>query len=161
MLLYRIASTARVRDLSGTGAKLYGGRWNSKGIAVVYTSESRALATVEFLVHVPIALAPARYSLATIEVPGSRQYEKIRPSDLPRNWKAFPAPERLGKLGSEWALTCSSLLLRVPSAVVEHEFNVLINPCHRAIDKVKILSVEPYRFDPRLFRRKGKKGRRA
>ena len=159
MLLYRIARTARVRDLSGTGAKLYGGRWNRKGTAVVYASETRALATVEFLVHVPMALTPAHYSLASIEVPDGERVEEVRAADLPRNWRTFPAPDRLGVLGTRWALACSSLLLRVPSVVVEHEYNVLINPAHRAMDKVRILSTEPYRFDPQLIRPKGAGGR--
>lgn len=55
MKLYRIAQTAHIKDLSGTGARLYGGRWNEKGVGVVYTSESRALAILEYLVHVPMS----------------------------------------------------------------------------------------------------------
>jgi RES domain-containing protein len=155
MHLFRIARTARIRDLSGTGAKVYGGRWNRKGIPVIYCSESRALATVEFLVHVPIALAPARYSMATLVVPDDSTCEEIPVPSLPRNWRAFPAPERLSGLGSEWAVRCASLILRVPSAVVESEYNVLINPSHRGISKVRIVEVETYRFDPRLFRPRG------
>ena len=154
MLLYRIAKTARVRDLTGLGAKLYGGRWNRKGVPMVYCSESRALATVEFLVHVPIALTPAQYSLATLRAPKNATCEEIQLRSLPRNWREFPAPDRLARIGSEWTLNHSSLLLRVPSAVVEHEYNVLINPAHVDAKKIKILKVEKYRFDPRLLRSK-------
>ncbi len=154
MLLYRIARTARVRDLTGTGAKLYGGRWNRKGVPMVYCSESRALATVEFLVHVPIALTPAQYSLATLKIPKNATLDEIQLRSLPRNWREFPAPDRLAGIGSEWALNDTSPLLRVPSAVVEHEYNVLINPSHADVKKIKIVEVEKYRFDPRLLRSK-------
>ncbi len=79
MLVYRIAKKDVVKDLTGTGAKLYGGRWNHRGTAVVYTSETRALATVEFLVHVSLSNAPSGLMIATIEIPDS-----IAPEDVPR-----------------------------------------------------------------------------
>ena len=67
--VYRITSTRYSRDLSGTGARLHGGRWNPKGISVVYSAESRALATVEYLVHVPLSLVPRDLSLVTLHIP--------------------------------------------------------------------------------------------
>lgn len=152
MLVYRIAKTTRIRDITGTGARLFGGRWNRKGVPVVYTSETRSLATVEFLVHVPIAIAPAQFSLATLGIPDDVSCEQISSSDLPRNWRSFPAPQRLAEIGSEWAQQNRSLLLRIPSAVVEHEFNLLINPIHLQMSQVELVGVEKYRFDPRLFR---------
>ncbi|MBM2839324.1 MAG: family phosphorylase, partial [Deltaproteobacteria bacterium] len=66
MDLFRIAKTKYINDLSGNGARVYGGRWNEKGVAVIYTSESRALAALEFLVHTPMALAPKDLSMLTI-----------------------------------------------------------------------------------------------
>ena len=69
MQVYRLAKAKHIRDLSGAGARIAGGRWNLKGTAVLYTAESRALATVEYLVHVPIAIIPRNLRMAAIDVP--------------------------------------------------------------------------------------------
>ncbi|MFQ5855410.1 MAG: RES family NAD+ phosphorylase [Anaerolineae bacterium] len=151
MIVYRIAKTQYIHDLSGMGARLYGGRWNRKGVGIVYTSESRALATVEYLVHVPLSVVPSDLSIASLEIPDGIMPKEISPSDLPANWRDYPAPPELAELGTQWALANETLLLRVPSAVVEHEFNILINPSHRDMRHVSISRVEAYRFDNRLL----------
>lgn len=152
MIVYRITLTKYVRDLTGIGAHLHGGRWNKKGTAVIYASESRSLATVEYLVHMPISFAPDDLSIAAIEIPYSIKLKKIRLSDLPSNWRNYPAPEELAKIGSKWVSSNNSLLLRVPSVVVEHEFNILINPSHPDMKRVKISNIEKYKWDDRLKR---------
>ena len=146
MRVYRITKTKYIRDLSGTGARMYGGRWNKKGVGIFYTSENRALATVEYLVHVPSSIVPAELSIATIQIPDDISPKEISISDLPANWRDYPAPEELAELGTQWALSTETLLLRVPSAAVEGEFNIL-NMKH-----VTISRVEAYRFDERLLR---------
>jgi RES domain-containing protein len=151
VIVYRICRTQNVKDLSGTGARLFGGRWNYKGVNVVYASESRALATLEYLVHVPLSLVPADLSLAAIKIPGSVVPKKILLSKLPRNWRDYPAPSKLAKIGSDWVLSNETLLLRVPSAVVKEEFNLLLNPAHRDMKLVKIVDVEKYNLDERLL----------
>ena len=151
MHLFRIARTSHVRDLSGIGARLYGGRWNHKGTAVVYTAESRSLATVEYLVHVPLSLAPANLSVAMFEVLDATPIEEIHPSDLPRSWRQYPAPQQLAAIGTEWATARRTLLLRVPSVIVAHESNVLVNPDHPDIAGVRLVQVEKYRLDRRLL----------
>lgn len=155
MEVFRIAKTAHIRDLSGTGARLYGGRWNQKGVAVVYTSESRALATVEFLVHVPIAIVPKDLSLARLSIPGNVAEEEVTTGDLPTRWRSHPAIPELAEIGRKWVESNSALLLRVPSAVVKDERNVLINPSHPEISLVEIVDVERCEFDPRLLRQRG------
>lgn len=152
MVLYRIAKEHYIQDLSGDGARLYGGRWNKKGTSVVYASETRALAALEFLVHLPVAAMPADLSIAAIEIK-----EKIKPlqidmKPLPRNWRDFPAPEELAHAGSQWASQKSSLLLRVPSVLVDDEYNVLINPLHPHIKHLQIQEIGRYSFDPRLLK---------
>jgi RES domain-containing protein len=126
-----------IRDLLGTGARIYGGRWNQKGVGILYTSENRALATVEYLVHVPLSIVPGDLSIATIQIPDDISPKEIAISDLPANWRDYPAPPELAELGTQWALTNETLLLRVPSAVVEGEFNILINPLHPDIKHVE------------------------
>ncbi len=152
MVVYRIAKTRNIHDLSGTGARTYGGRWNNKGIGIIYTSETRALATVEYLVHVPLSIVPSDISIAYLKIPDGITQNEISISDLPANWRDYPAPPELAELGTQWALTNDTLLLRVPSAAVEHEFNILINPLHPDMMHITISHIEEYRFDVRLLR---------
>jgi RES domain-containing protein len=152
MLVFRIARKDVVKDLSGTGAKLYGGRWNHRGTAVVYTSETRALAAVEFLVHVSLSNAPRGLMIATIEIPDRIGPEDVPRGSLPRGWRDYPPPRQVADLGTQWAKSGKSLLLRVPSAVVEQEHNILINPVHSDMRHVRLQRVEKFEFDKRLMR---------
>jgi RES domain-containing protein len=150
--VYRIAKTQYIYDLTGIGARLYGGRWNPKGIGMVYTAESRALATVEYLVHVPLSLVSHDLCMATLDIPDWITSKTIAIGDLPANWRDYPAPPALVDLGMQWALSRETLLLHVPSAVVAQAGNVLINPLHPDMPHVTIGQVDPYHFDPRLLR---------
>ena len=152
MLVYRIAKKDVVKDLAGTGAKLFGGRWNHRGTAVIYTSETRALATVEFLVHVALSNAPRGLMMATIEIPDSIVPEDVPRASLPRGWRDYPPPRQMADLGTRWAKSKKSLLLRVPSAVVGQEYNILINPLHSEMARVVLRGVETFEFDKRLIR---------
>ena len=154
MLVYRIATSTHVNDLSGEGARLHGGRWNHRGTAVIYTSETRSLATVELLVHVSLSFAPTDLKMATIEVPDEPAPEVVDVAALPPNWRGFPAPPELADLGTSWARSGRSLLLRVPSAVVEREHNILINPAHPDIARIALAGVEDFLLDQRLARTK-------
>lgn len=149
--LYRICCSEHINDLSGTGARIYGGRWNNVGYPVIYASGSRSLAALEFLVHVPMALAPDNLSIAEIVIPDNVDRESITTKELPSNWRDYPAPEQLANIGTKWVKSKSSLLLDIPSAVVDKEFNTLINPLHPDIKYVNLLETEPFPFDSRLF----------
>ncbi len=153
--VFRIAKTRRIRDLTGTGARKYGGRWNDKGISVIYASESRSLAAVEYLVHVPLSILPTDLSIARLEIPDAAIPKQILINDLPVNWRDYPAPRELAELGTNWVLENDSLLLRVPSVVVANEYNMLINPEHPNSGDVTITHIESFAFDPRLLRRTG------
>ncbi len=152
MQVFRIAKTRSIRDLSGTGARLHGGRWNRKDIPVVYASENRSLATLEFWVHVPLFILPNNLSIACLDISDDIVAEQISIADLPKNWRDYPAPPELADSGSEWALSRRTLLLHVPSVIVMDEFNILINPKHSDINRVTISHVESYIFDRRLLR---------
>jgi RES domain-containing protein len=151
--VFRIAKTQHIRNLSGTGAMLHGGRWNRKNIPIIYTSENRSLATLEYLVHVPLWMTPRDLSIAVLEIPEDISPDQIFINDLFHDWRDYPAPPELAELGSEWALSKSSLLMRVPSVVVMNEFNILMNPLHPDIARVAISHVEKHTFDHRLLRR--------
>jgi RES domain-containing protein len=151
MIVFRISKSEYINDLRGTGARLYGGRWNRGGTEMLYASESRSLATVEFLVHVPASMVPGGLSIASIFIPDDIAPREISLSDLPPDWKNYPAPDSLSEIGTAWAKSNESLLLRVPSAIVEHEFNILINPAHPGMKYVAIEGIEIYTFDNRLL----------
>jgi RES domain-containing protein len=156
--VYRIAKSAYINDLSGIGAREFGGRWNHKGTSIVYTSESRPLAILECLVNLPMPVSPKALDLkiATIVIPDDIIPKKISISDLPSNWREYPAPLELADIGTKWARKKETLLLRVPSAIVPQEFNILANPLHPDIKRVKISYIEDYRINHRLLREKKK-----
>ncbi len=149
--LYRICSSEYIEDLSGTGARIYGGRWNHPGYPVIYSSGSRSLAALEFLVHVPMALAPENLSIAEITIKAKVKRKRITSKELPASWRDYPAPEQLAAIGTEWLKARSSLLLDIPSAVVDKEDNTLINPLHPDMKQVQLTNIEKFHFDSRLF----------
>jgi len=151
MIVYRIVMSAYARDLSGAGPRLYGGRWNPKGVSVIYTSESRALAVLEFYVHLSRSVILPGLSIVSIEIPDSISRKEIAMSDLPKNWRTYPAPPELAAIGAEWVRPRESLLLRVPSAIMPPERNILINPVHSEMRKVRIIEIEEYGLDQRLI----------
>ncbi len=151
MRVYRISKTKYARDLSGTGARLVGGRWNSKGGAVLYTSENRALAALEFLVHLENITIPEDYSLLTIEIPDGTPFTEYTPEALPSDWQAYPSSHSTVELGREWLEAGKALLLKVPSTLIIRESNYLINPLHPDFTLIRLLTVENFRYDQRLL----------
>lgn len=153
MIVYRLAKEKYRNDLSGKGAEISGGRWNSKGTAMVYTSASRALCTAEIGVHIPFGIIPEHYYLAEIEIPDTSIFENVHDSQLPVKWNQFPHAHETQKIGDQFIENNKSLVLKVPSAAVQGDFNYLINPQHTDFPKVKIRMTELFSFDERLFRR--------
>lgn len=117
---------------------------------MVYASESRALAAVEVLVHVSLERVPQDLFIGELYIPARAKVEQVDVADLPRNWRDYPAPPALAVIGSEWIRSLRSLVLRVPSADVDREFNILLNPLHPQIKQVRVSSYEPFIFDQRL-----------
>jgi RES domain-containing protein len=151
MIVFRLAKQKYCRDLSGKGAELAGGRWNSKGVSMIYTSESRALCLAEIAVHVPIGIVPVDYFLTEIEIPEGIEISPVTEKDLPAGWDAFPHSKTTQEIGDMFILKNEFLILKVPSAVVKGDFNYLINPGHFLFREVKIVKTELFTFDTRLF----------
>lgn len=150
MLVYRIAKARYVDDLTGTGAKRYGGRWNPKGLAVLYTSEHRSLAALEMLVHVSLQTVPDDLRLATIELPDDA-VETLDPAIF-AEITASVTPERgFREVGRDWLASVRSLALRVPSVLIPAEHNVLVSPEHPAFAAVRLTEVRPFALDARLL----------
>lgn len=149
---WRITKQKHARHaFTGVGAKLYGGRWNSPGKPVVYTAESRALALAEILVHLESAEVLSRYVVIQVEIDESC-IAHLDLHDLPKNWRAEPAPKRLQTLGNEWIDSGRSAVLRVPSAIVAGEFNYLLNPVHPDFSRLRLHDFEKFSIDRRLVR---------
>jgi RES domain-containing protein len=148
MILYRFSPEQFSSDISGEGARRFGGRWNSKGRPVVYTSLSISLSLLELLIHSISHDEIIRNYLTIIEAPDDRITE-VPLSTLKKNWTS---DEDFTKyLGDEF-LQSDFLLMKVPSAIIPHESNLLINPSHRDFKKVKIKTAERFMFDARLFK---------
>jgi RES domain-containing protein len=152
MLVYRIAKRKYINDLSGEGARLYGGRWNKRGTGILYTSENRSLATVEYLVHLPMTLIPRDLCIAGIEVPAAFSCHTIEGKDLPDNWATYPAPLRLSEIIENILRDGTILCVKIPSAVVEGEHNILINPRHSDFHEVRIQEIRDFHIDERLLK---------
>jgi RES domain-containing protein len=148
MLLYRIVRSAYA-DLSGNGARLYGGRWNSEGKPTVYLASSRSLAVLEALAHLSPTNIPDDYCMMIVEVPDNAAAE-LDVKLLPQHWHEYPEQNILKQIGNKFLSDKKSLLLKVPSAIIKEEYNYLLNPLHSDADKVKIISKQPFSFDARL-----------
>jgi RES domain-containing protein len=153
VLLYRIAKSKYIRDLSGEGSNRGGGRWNYKGVPLIYTADSTALATLETLVHSPLHLIPKNIAIAILELPDSLEVTKIESNDLPDEWWSYPAPIALAEIGNGWSQQQSTVALSVPSSVTPfgEGRNYLLNPLHPNFNQISIVSVEKYIYDYRLF----------
>lgn len=151
MLLYRIGKAPHIEDLSGEGARLFGGRWNYPGYRVLYTSESLALAVLEYIIKTGVVNEElVNLKIAYIEMDDQVTQKGLRPQELPENWDGYPFPGALKKIGTEWLLSMETLLLRVPAVSVPESFNVLINPLHPEFKKVTLQKVIDYYPDIRL-----------
>lgn len=150
MIVFRLSKSAYARQLDGRGAERSGGRWNSKGTAMIYTSESRALCLAEITVRLPLGIMPLDYMLVTLEVPDNSIAE-LPATGLPADWRSFPHANSTQLIGDDFVRNGRSLALKVPSAVVPGEFNYLINPRHPGIAAVRVAAVDALDFDKRLF----------
>lgn len=150
MIVYRLTKGKFKDEISGIGAELYGGRWNNKGTRIIYTGESRALCTTEIAVHTPLGNIPQDYHLQTISLPDVNIL-KIDVDKLAPNWRDFPHNLTTKNIGDEFIQANEYLIAQVPSAVIQDEYNYLINPFHVDYHKVKLIKVEEFKFDKRLF----------
>jgi RES domain-containing protein len=147
---WRIFKTRYESDaFNGEGARLYGGRWNSVGVAVVYTAGSLSLAILELLVHLDRSNVLPSYSICPVNFDESL-VKAVDIKDLPPDWQESPSSHFLQELGDEWIAKATSVVLRVPSAVVPQENNYLINPRHKDFKKLKLGTPNSLKLDTRL-----------
>jgi RES domain-containing protein len=148
--VYRICRQAHA-VLDGEGARLYGGRWNRPGRPALYTSTSRALAALEYLVHIDPAVVPADLVLVTIEIPERVRRETLDPEGLPSNWSHLAVHPACQDRGDAWLTRASTAALDVPSAPIPEERNIIVNPRHGESAEIAEVGRRRFVFDPRLL----------
>jgi RES domain-containing protein len=148
MIVYRLGRTKYASILDGEGARLHGGRWNQVGTACIYTSESRALAVLEYTVNTNIADIPRSLSITTIEIPDEILFHAV-PS-LPGDWRDAPAPVSAKEFGTKALLNKTHSVHKFPSAIIPQEFNYLLDPLYSGSAAFRIIDVQDFVYDIRI-----------
>ena len=150
MFVYRISQTKYANSLTASGVD---GRWNPLHQKMIYTAGSVALACLENLAHKSgTSLAAGNFSLSVIDI-GDLKIEEVKIGDLASvhpNWQSVDQYPFTQKLGNDWLNANTAAVLKVPSAIIDLEYNYLLNPNHASFTGIKIVSVERFRFDVRL-----------
>jgi RES domain-containing protein len=152
MKVWRICRNAYAAEaFSGEGARRFGGRWNSRGVPMVYCSSSLALAAIELFVHLEPNLQPDDLVSIAAELPAGEPGRRLELDELPSEWWSDDYGP-LRELGDAWIREKTSLAMMVPSAPLHEEWNVLLNPLHPAVKELRIEAPRPFHFDARMFR---------
>ncbi len=152
MEVFRLSHTQFSMDLSGQGAKLYGGRWNSIGTPMLYTSSHISLCALELACNCGGLIGLKNLALTCITISNKASIEKLDLKDLPKNWNTHPSLNANKILGDQFLKSTAAIALAVPSVLVPEEMNYLINPLHPSFDKwVQILWNKPFTFDNRIL----------
>ena len=149
MTIYRLVNSLYKHDLSGTGAKLYGARWNVAGFPMLYTSQFISLAVLESLVHLQKNNIPLSQHLLYIDIKNDFETVEITNKHLKKNWQHDINYTQW--IGTEFIKNNKSLALKVPSAIIPEEYNILVNPLHADFKKTRIVSASLFEFDKRLI----------
>lgn len=147
MEVYRITLKKWSKSLKASG---FAGRWNSKGVFVIYTSKTRALASLENLVHRSGEGLNKSFQTMLIEIPKHLKIKEVKPSQLSKNWFTYENYAECQEIGDAWIDEFKYPILKVPSAIIKMENNYLLNPNHKQFNLIKISCVEDFKFDPRL-----------
>lgn len=151
MEVYRISQDIFADDLNGTGAKLYGGRWNSAGLSALYAASTRSLALLETLAHTPAKMLQLKtYILTVIYIPDNAAQQVISLSELTAGWDAMDIHDQTTTKGDRFLRTNQKLVLSVPSVLMPEENIFVINPRHDDMEKVKIIHKRRVYFDRRI-----------
>src|SRR5690606_39175326 len=134
MLVFRVTHTKYAEDTQGMGAKLFGGRWNHRGISCLYASSNRALAILEYSANTPVDLIPRALSIVTYEIE-EHCIKSIAASQLPGDWKTAPAPISTKSFGTE-LLSAEEFIIKIPSCIVPQEYNFILPPALFSNEKI-------------------------
>jgi RES domain-containing protein len=153
MIVFRIEREKYLTTtLTGVGASMSEGyRWNSPNSLIVYTAESRALATLEVSVHLDLSedLPDDRYYVQ-IEIPDGLTIQEVKLEDLPEGWNSKPPGIITQTIGDDFVIYNEAAVLKVPSSIVPQEYNYLINPTHPDSSEIKVIGTSKMDFDKRF-----------
>ncbi|MCA1752656.1 MAG: RES family NAD+ phosphorylase [Cryomorphaceae bacterium] len=149
MRVFRLSGAQHGDDLSGKGAELYGGRWNIKGLPMLYAASSQAICVVEILVHTPAGNLPKGYRMIELDIPDT-SVKILKIKELPHNWNRYSPAPATQAIGDEFLRKARHLCLKVPATAVQGDHNLLINPRHPLFSKVKRVKSENFTFDDQL-----------
>jgi RES domain-containing protein len=152
MEAFRLSREKYAAPLSGKGAAIKGARWNSIGVELIYTASNRSLAMAEVAVHLTLATIPSDYVMLTIHLPDDVSIQKLTAKDLPTRWNVFPHQTSTQAVGDKFTSDNKYCVLQVPSVVTQGDYNLLINPHHSEFSKIKIIEIEKFPFDERIFK---------
>ena len=151
MHIYRIGQTKYANDRKGSGVD---GRWNSSGQYVIYTGGSLALSCLEKLAHTSgTSLYSGNFSVTMYNLPDKLKIKEIKLADIIKNnpdWTKVINYPYTQAIGDHWLAGRETAVLKVPSAIIDLEYNYLLNPAHPDFDRIKIALVKPFTFDTRL-----------
>jgi RES domain-containing protein len=150
--VWRIAPAAHAA-FDGEGTRRFGSRWVPRGLAAVHTSGTLSLAALELFVHTDPDLLPADLVARHADVPEAATITTVDPEELPGEWREFPPPASLQRIGGEWLRHAATAILSVPSVIVPSERNFVLNPAHVDLAKVQAGPTEPFEFDARMWTR--------
>ena len=154
MHVYRITLAKWSKDLVASGNSA---RWNTKGNFIIYTASTRALACLENVVHRSGEGLSAGFRVLEISIPPKTRIEKIKSSELPVGWHDFVSYVNCQSLGDNWYFERKTAILQVPSAIIQDEYNYLLNPNHPHFSKIKLVGAQDFYFDSRLKKLSSKK----
>jgi RES domain-containing protein len=153
MIVYRICKARYSKTAySGAGGMESSGRWHHKGKLIAYTAATLSLAALEYFIHLGRVDIKADLTMVSAMIPKSLRIEELDPHALPKDWTTSPPGKATMDIGTQWCLDLRTAALRVPSAIVEGEFNYLLNPRHDDFVQIKIATPEPFSFDPRMWK---------
>ncbi len=153
MKVYRLSKSEYSDELTGTGAALFGGRWNPKGFPMIYTASSISLTILEFMAHNFHLMPSLNLTLCVIQLPDELSIESIEKEYLPKHWnKPLQSQKFTQGIGVEFLKAKRAYALKVPSALVPQEFKLLLNPNHPLHQSTQIMDqISPFRLDERIF----------
>jgi RES domain-containing protein len=152
MMVWRICRAPYAAEaFSGEGARRFGGRWNSRGVPMVYTSTSLSLAAIELFIHLEPGQAPSDLVYVSAELPAGEPARNLQVPDLPADWWTDNLLSSTQELGDAWIQSVSSLAMLVPSVPIRSEWNVLLNPLHSQMNELKVDPPQEFIFDARMF----------
>jgi RES domain-containing protein len=150
--VWRIASVT-YSAFDGEGARRHGSRWTPRGSPAVFASATLSLAALERFVHIDPDLEPEALVAIAVDVGADVAIESVRTSDLPDDWRTYPAPPALALIGERWLRERRTAVLSVPSVVIPHERNFILNPRHTEFPNLTVGPAGAFSFDPRMWKR--------